>query len=141
MPTWDSFHYVWQLLFFILCNIPCSPYRLNTSCRHEIQSVRCNHPLISITIPNVSAIHYVQYIIHNILDNVNCFRRYAELHQQHGIHKVCQYLSNIKHCSILTENTSIFFRANYNLVIFAFETSLIFTLKIQNMWEKQLHAC
>ena len=31
--------------------------------------------------------------------------------------------------------------AIYNLVIFAFESSLIFTLKIKNMWEKQLHIC
>ena len=57
------------------------------------------------------------------------------LHQQHGIHKVCQYLSNIKLCSILTENTSIFFCAIYNLVIFAFETSFISTLKIKNIWK------
>ena len=35
----------------------------------------------------------------------------------------------------------IFFCAIYNLVIFAFETSLTFTLKIKNMWKKQLHAC
>ena len=63
-----------------------------------------------------------------------------KLHQQHGILKVFQYLSNIKLCSILTENTSIFFCAIYGLVILAFETSLILTLKIKNIWQKQLEA-
>ena len=32
------------------------------------------------------------------------------------------------------------FCAIYSLVIFAFETLLILTFKIKNMWEKQAHA-
>ena len=63
-----------------------------------------------------------------------------KLHQQHGIVKVFQYLSNIKLCSILTEHASIFFCAIYGLVILTFETSLILTLKIKNIWQKQLEA-